>query len=151
MSMEISVQGIETLAETLRRMPQAAARALRRLGEAVKLEAAGYPPEGPWNQPGPYPARWYQRHFGPRWARRDGSIGGQNTSQNLQASWRVIERDAWSVVVGTPVSYAGYVVGEEQARFHADHGWRKLSDVAREVVSQHGFEYVKEEIEREGG
>lgn len=143
----IRIDGLEELEAKLRKMltPPVYQKALRRLGEEVKLRAIPYPPEGAWNQPGPYPARWYQRHFGPRWARKGGGIGGRNTSERMQQHWVVSERGQLSVEVGNTASYAPFVMGEEQVEFHRAHGWRKLSEIAREELPRFS-EYLREEL-----
>ncbi|NLS80049.1 MAG: hypothetical protein GXY76_22645 [Chloroflexi bacterium] len=121
---------------------------LKRLAEEIKAQATPYPPEGPWNAPGPYPARWYQRHFGPRWARADGSVGGSNTSEQLQKQWLVEQRGAAQVVVANRASYAPWVMGEEQAALHAAHGWRKLKDIAAEVMGDRLAAVAREELDK---
>jgi len=115
----------------------AADRALEKLGNEVKIASIPYPPEAAWNQPGAYPHRWYQRHFGPRWARVDGSIGGRDTSERMQKQWLVERRRPLEVAVVNKASYACWVVGDEQASFHAERGWRKTSDIAREKLDMY--------------
>jgi hypothetical protein len=114
------------------KMIQACQASLQRFGEEVKLRALVYPAEGPWCMPGSYPARWYQRGFGPRWARKDGSTGGRDTSERMQQQWAVEQRSPLETLVGNRASYAPYVQGDEQTGFHAAHGWKKLLDVAVE-------------------
>lgn len=122
-------------------------QALKRFAEEVKLRAIPYPPEGPWNRPGPYPHRWYQRQFGPRWMNKDGSYGGRNTSERMQKSW-VTEMRAWNeAVVGNMASYADYVQGGQQRDFHQEHGWKKVEDIAAEQ-SDLWTKIFSEELER---
>lgn len=146
----VEVEGWEDVERLLRRKiaPEVFRRALRRLAEEVKLRAIPYPTEGPWNTPGPYPARWYQRHFGPRWARKGGGYGGRDTSERMLQQWFVAERSATAVEVGNRASYAGYVMGEEQAPFHGAHGWAKLRDIAEDVVGEQAADFLRQEIER---
>jgi len=67
--------------------------------------------------------RWYQRGFGPRWARKDGSVGGSKTSRQLDQSWS-IARKGWGAIVGSGVPYAPAVQHyKEQAWFHKARGW----------------------------
>lgn len=133
---EIELRGIDKVRRLLdvRHVETASRRAIGKFAREVKLRAVPYPPEGPWNQPGPYPHRWYQRHFGPRWGRKDGSIGGRNTSEVMQKKWYDKTVSPWQAVVGNKASYADWVVGEQQAAVHRQHGWKKLADVARETM-----------------
>jgi len=119
----------------------------------VRDRMAVYPPEGPWNKPGPPGSRWYQRHFGPRWRRRDGSIGGRNTSEKLQKSWlvdisrlpRVVTAEVW-----TGVSYAPRVQMEgAQAEFHRRRGWKTDVMVVREYARER-LPRVLDEVAGEG-
>lgn len=122
-------------------------KALKRFAEELKIRAIPYPPEGPWNTPAPYPARWYQRQFGPRWMKADGTYGGRNTSERLQKSW-VVETRSWAeVVLGNEASYADYVQGSQQQPYHAAHGWKRVDEIAAEQAGL-WTEIFGEEIER---
>lgn len=128
---------LEGLAEALGKLDRATlgnvtASALKKFANEIKLRAVIYPPEGPWCAPGPYPHRWYQRHFGPRWSRKDGTIGGRNTSERMQLGWVVEPRSQVEVVVGNRASYSPYVVGAEQTAVHAAHGWKRVDKIAEE-------------------
>ena len=96
--------------------------------EVTDLVAA-YPPEGPWNRPR-REKPWYQRHFGPRWYRADGSIGGRNTSELLQKSWkRRAARD--QARIWTNVTYAPYLLDEaRQVHWARSHGWKTTKEIA---------------------
>jgi hypothetical protein len=50
-----------------------------------------YPPETAANDSSL--PRWYERNYGPRWRRKDGSVGGRKTSQMLSKSWTIESRD----------------------------------------------------------
>ena len=107
------------------------------VAHAAKGRMATYPPETAANQPKPYPGRWYQRLWGPRWRTASGALGGKNTSERLQYSWRqsVISPlsqavDTLSPRTGRPVSYAPEVVGEgTQTDVHRQHGWHTTQSV----------------------
>lgn len=78
--------------------------------------------------------RWYERGYGPRWVRKDGSIGGAKTSETLGRRWttRVKERGMRGVV-GNNASYAPFVQdADRQATFHQKRGWRTVQDAVRE-------------------
>lgn len=67
--------------------------------------------------------RWYERGYGPRWSRKDGSIGGRKTSEMLNRSWG-IQRKRWGMVLGSRASYSPVVHHhKEQAKFHKRRGW----------------------------
>jgi len=79
--------------------------------------------------------RWYQRGYGPRWARkRRGGVGGRRTSETLNRRWTIAARDdGLAQVVGNNVSYGPYVQGDEdQAAFHAARGWQTVGQVVEE-------------------
>jgi hypothetical protein len=111
----------------------------------VKDWVAEYPAASEANQPRSFNSyygltsqrpmnRWYERGFGTRWARKNGSVGGTRTSETLGRSWTTrIEERGMRGVVGTKASYAPFVQdAEEQARFHAERGWRTVQDAVKE-------------------
>lgn len=149
----VVVEGLDELKKRLSkdRLERAAKDAVKRLAEAVKLEIIPYPPEGEYNRPGAYPKRWYQRHFGPRWALKAGGVHGKDTSQQLQKQWRVVQRDNWSAYVGNKAEYAPYVVGMDQAEHHKRHGWRRLDDVTRQVIETRAREVFAAALDKEIG
>ena len=110
-------------------------------GKMVQTKMAVYPPETDANKPGPYPKKWYQRNFGPRYARKSGGIGGQNTSERLQFSWRtdIIKPLEAHVFTKSPrtsgeVSYVEHVQSyESQTSVHKEHGWQTDQAVAEDV------------------
>ena len=107
----------------------------------AKIRMATYPPETEANQPKPYPGRWYQRLWGPRWRTASGALRGKNTSERLQYSWRQSVISPLSQVVdtlsprtGRPVTYAALVVGEDtQMDVHRQHGWQTTETVAQDM------------------
>lgn len=77
--------------------------------------------------------RWYERGFGPRWRRKDGSIGGRQTSETLGRRWTTqVAPDGLWARVGNNASYARFVQGIEQAWFHAKRGWRTTVQAVQE-------------------
>lgn len=140
------------LTEAMRKLgPETVAKvsraALLKFANEVKLLATPYPPEGSWNRPGPYPAKWYQRHFGARWALVGGGVHGSNTSEQMQKNWIAEQRDDFTAAVGNRASYSPYVMGEEQQGYHAAHGWEKLEDIAK-ANQDRLVGFVAEELER---
>lgn len=149
--MEVRIEGIDELKKRLdpKRFEAASRVAIGKCAEEVKIQARPYPPEGPWNRPGEYPKRWYQRLYGPRWALKGGSIGGRNTSEKLQQHWYTKTLDAWRAMVWNTASYAPWVKGEDQAASHKQHGWKKLTDDAETVAKRGVFLRIyREQIDK---
>lgn len=107
--------------------------ALKVGGERLRDQAGKYPPSGDWNNPAEL--RWYERGYGPKWRTASGEIKGKKTSENLRKKWYV-KPDKDSVLVGNNASYALYVHGEQQPKFHKDHGWKKLLETAVEQADE---------------
>jgi len=86
-------------------------------------------------QPAPAnPRRWYERGYGPRWRRQDGSMGGRKTSEQLGQTWAT-ERQGLDAALGTRVSYAPWVQSEEhQAAVHQRTGWKTDEQAVNEVL-----------------
>ena len=113
-------------------------KALRRgghlVGLEVKREVAEYPPQSEANIPRGFGSavsigtrqsanRWYQRGYGPRWARKDGSVGGRKSSEMLNRSW-MVGRNRMGAFVASLASYSPVVHHyKEQASFHKRRGW----------------------------
>jgi hypothetical protein len=130
------IEGIDEVIRTLGRIEgnRVVARAVDEMTKDGQALMAAYPPEGDYNRPGAYPKRWYQRHVGSRWATRSGGIGGRNSSQKLQKSWRR-RMQGQGGVVWTEVTYAAWVQSKEhQTAFHRDHGWRTDEQVRDEYA-----------------
>jgi hypothetical protein len=80
---------------------------------------------GPHTKPANY-GRWYTRGYGPQWSRKDGSIGGSKTSEQLEQSWSLSTPLAsrTSTVLGNRASYAKYLhSSEEQVGWAGARGW----------------------------
>lgn len=97
----------------------------------VKGKIATYPPATEANSPTNPTGRWYQRGYGPRWARKNGQAGGRKTSETLGRRWTTDYRNGGLTgVVGNNASYGPYVQSEqEQASFHRERGWKTDEDV----------------------
>jgi hypothetical protein len=122
--------------------------ALQAATKAIALEVqnviAPYPPATAANDSGQ--ARWYERGFGSRWRRKDGSIGGSKTSEMLNRSWAIRAVGRWGASVGSRASYAPFVHSKDrQARALQRIGWKTdeaaisqvlASGVVRRIVSQ---------------
>ena len=134
----VKVEGLDSAFRGLDR-----ASVTRALGLAVSVTAkqvrnrmATYPPETEANRPKPYPGQWYQRLWGQRRALAGGGVGGRNTSEQLQYSWRRRIVSPLTQHVQTPVSYASLVQGaNDQTDVHRQHGWHTDEQIADEVCT----------------
>lgn len=119
---------------------------IERVSRLVKPMVTFYPTPGDYNLPGPYPKKWYQRLYGPRWALKGGGVHGCDTSKELMNSWQQeVTKD--TLRTWTDVSYAPYVVGMTQTAIHEAHGWRSIESIGEEFsgITQEVF---MEEIEK---
>lgn len=130
----IRIEGMDQLQRKLSRDITPELRDLTR-GVALDLQGriAPYPPAtqanwpvynlGPHRKPSNY-GRWYQRGFGPRWSRKDGSVGGSKTSEMMNRQWAIRQTGRYGQIVGNRASYANWVHAEaDQAAFHKARGW----------------------------
>jgi len=103
------------------------------VGEQIRGRIAVYPAQrAPTN-----PNHWYERGYGSKWRRKDGSVKGRATSEQLGQKWTVAARGD-GAVVGNPASYAPFVQSEdEQAAAHAATGW-VTDEQAVEAVMESG-------------
>ncbi len=94
--------------------------------------------------------RWYERGWGTKYRRLDGTVTGKKTSEVLRSKWSTKSRNSgltW--IVGNNASYAEFVHdAEEQAGFHGDRGWK----TDEEVLKSEGDEvlkFIQHEVEKE--
>lgn len=125
-----TLEGLDTLLPILQQLtdPNAFAPALLAGGEHLKGAIALYPPATAANQPRTFVSKavntWYERGYGPKWARKDGSIGGSKTSETLGRSWAVTAESPLRVIVGNDATYGPHVQSAaRQATVHAARGW----------------------------
>lgn len=140
----IEVHGIDKVKLMLASIadPKTIAAAVKAAALHVKGKIAQYPPATVANQPKAYiPGQWntwYQRGFGSKWARADGTVGTRKSSETLGRKWTIETRDrGMTAVVGNNVSYGPFVQGDEQTWFHKAHGWKtteQIADQEREAV-----------------
>lgn len=152
---DIRIEGLDPLMERINSLISLKhlVAAMRAGALHVKGKIAIYPPSTQANSP--TQDRWYQRGYGPRWKRKNGSIGGSKTSETLGRRWTTEQRDGGlTQIVGNNVSYGVYVQGEEQAGFHAERGWLTTDDVLdREMDTVIGFvkTYLEKSLSGSGG
>jgi hypothetical protein len=111
----------------------------------IKAYISKYPPATMANAQQPYPGRWYQRGFGPRWSLVGGGVSGRKTSETLNRRWSVKKTQAgFGAIIGNNASYAKYVHSDEdQARFHSLRGW-----ITDKQAIEHEQDDVIEMLER---
>ena len=150
--MTVEVQGLDELMKKLDTVAklEGAKRGIKAAALFIKGKVAEYPPASSANAAGGYPKRWYQRGAGPRYARRDGSVGGRNTSETLGRKWTIkMQSGGLGAIVGNNVSYGPYVQDEQrQARFHKRRGWK----TTKRIIDHHSkqvVEMVAKEIDRD--
>jgi hypothetical protein len=133
MTTGIEVTGLD---EVVKRLGKDLRPVLKKVAFAIgkqvegKINITAYP-----TQPAPVnPDRWYQRGYGSKWRRKDGSVGGRATSEQLGQRWATRAK-GWGAVVGNPASYAPFVQSQEkQAAIHKATGWVTDVQVAEEVA-----------------
>jgi hypothetical protein len=99
----------------------------------VKAWVAKYPPKSSANEPSDV-LPWYQRGYGTRWRRLDGTTGGSKTSETLGRRWtQRVENHGLRGIAGNNATYVRAVQDEDrQATFHKERGWRTVQDAVRE-------------------
>lgn len=84
---------------------------------------------------------FYERGFGTRWRRKDGSVGGRKTSETLGRKW-AIQPQSNGAVLQNGASYAKYVhSADHQATVHKGR-WKTDAKLADALVSDGTVEKV---------
>lgn len=91
---------------------------------------------------GPYPPAptpsgdtWYERGYGPKRRRKDGSITGRKTSEMLGRRWTIASRSRMIVVLMNTASYAANVHdSDEQSAVMQAIGWKTDADADRQIT-----------------
>jgi hypothetical protein len=128
----------------------ARARILAKAGKELAARAAVYPVEGGYNrEPGTNKwGTWYQRGFGTRWRNKSGFLAGRNESQDLQASWKVEQKD-FTASVYTSVTYAPFLLDhDKRVSWAASHGWKTDQEIADGFAPRYE-EIALEEIDKQ--
>jgi len=129
----IKVTGLDKVQAAMAKFPQEIGRYTAAAGVEVGneiLDTRGvrlYPPAGPANAP---PPPYYIRGQGTQYATRN-----SGNSQRLGTQFYVdASATSYKTTIGNRASYAGYVVGENQAKAMGRIGWRRMYDVAIEKL-----------------
>ena len=131
MTASIRIEGMERIQKKLDSMANQAYMegAMTAAVTIIHTDIAQYPDATEANNPAN--KRWYERGYGSRYRRKDGSIGGKRTSQTLGRRWtKAVQNRGTRGVVGNNATYAPYVQdAERQAAAHTAHGWDTIQAV----------------------
>ncbi len=119
-------------------------KAARKVGEQARAYISPYPA-----QPAPAnPDRWYKRGWGSQYRRKDGTVGGQKSSEQLGQRWAV-RTQGRGAIVGNTASYAAFVhSAEKQASVHDRSGWKTDKETIEHIGNTGMVEqFVVAEIE----
>ena len=132
-SITINLQDIERIARKLDLLPAFVA-GVQAGGVHIKSVMDVYPPSTDANVPGPYPKRWYERGYGPKWALKAGGVHGRKASETLGRRWTIVAyNNGLSCRVGNNATYARPVHDKDRSpSIFARRGWRLIQDVAQD-------------------
>jgi len=134
----VTIEGLPSLTRLLNAdLNKAVGAATFAIAAEIQNRLAPYPAASEANRPRSWqsggPNQWYERGYGPRWVRKDGSINGRKTSQTLNRRWS-IQRGVRSATLWNKAGYSGFVHDANiQAAFHKRRGWRTDQDVINQV------------------
>lgn len=77
---------------------------------------------------------WYERGYGTKRNTKQG-VRGRKTSETLSKQWKV-DVGAAKAVISNRASYAEFVHGARQARFHKGRGWKQIEDVIMDNLAR---------------
>jgi hypothetical protein len=129
----VKVQGLNKVQRMLNKADANKALIVGILWGMTKLiQEMEYPPVSEANYPNAK-GRWYQRGYGTKYIRKDGSIGGRETSHPLKDGWKekLFRGNNPKGVVSNTAPYSPYVQGDPrrnpgQAKIHQKRGWKSL-------------------------
>ena len=126
-----------------------AKRGLKAGAEHIEGKIKEYAPKSDANVAKSH-GRWYERGWGSKYRRLDGTVTGKKTSETLRDEWSTKSRNSGLMqIVGNNASYNIYVHSEkDQAGFHGDRGWKTDEQVLRDEGDK-VLEFIQKEVERE--
>ena len=146
----VEIEGLEAVQKMLAGLSgpgvdKALQRAAKKIGEEAKNKLMQYP--GPSNSPVKWASKkqraWYFA------MRNKAGLDAKYTrisdpmSQKLRQSWAVKAWGDASAIVGTRVTYAPYVQGEDdQSPQHAATGWETEADAVKDLESRNVVERI---------
>ena len=112
----------------------------------ISGKVSQYPPAPPKNKtPG---HSWYDRGWGSRWMRKDGTVNGRQTSEDLGQSWTSKVETNTRGRIGNDTSYGQWVQGEKQSGRMEAIGW-KTTDTVVEEESAHVLKEIQRAVDAE--
>lgn len=116
----VEVTGAAELAKILgQNMKRALQPAMTAVAAVLQGIIAPYPPVPTYRG-----NRWYERGYGPKWRRKDGTVVGRKTSQFLNRSWAVEPRGDDETLLTNRATYAPWVhISTRQPEWHKRTGW----------------------------
>jgi hypothetical protein len=153
MTEPIRIEGIEPLLRKLKSIDdlKPVKAAIKAAALHIKGKIAVYPSSSIANSE--TQGRWYERGYGPKWRRKDGSVGGRKTSETLGRRWTIqIKNSGLTAIVGNNTSYGPYVQSaEKQAKFHGLRDWKtdeQVLDEERDTVTNFVLGYIQRELDK---
>lgn len=140
----VELKGLAEFAQRLSSPLEPIVQAVAFLGATEAQDfIAPYP-----QQPAPAdPDRWYERGYGPKWRRKDGSVNGRKESENLGRKWSIKPLDSLGVQLTNVASYAPFVhAAEDQAKVHQATGWKTDKQTTEHVVDSRVIEEAAETL-----
>ncbi len=68
---------------------------------------------------------WYERGFGSRWIRKDGTLNYRKSSEMMDRRWAITPVGATAHKLGNTASYSNWVhASGDQVEFHKRRGWK---------------------------
>lgn len=135
----VTMTGFEALQAKLKRLDNIGATvkpALVRAASLVRSTVSKYPPASEANAEKEH-GRWYERGYGTKYRRRDGTVTGRKTSQMLNRSWSTnytFTPTSAQAIIGNRASYSPYVHDRDrQPEFHARRKWKTAQGVLEQL------------------
>jgi len=147
---QIDIEGLGELRTTLEQLGRLDVIEYNLLaaGQMVEGKMKIYPPPSIANSPSNPTGYWYERGYGSRWWRADGTMGGRKTSERLKEQWTVEPLGRTAVQVGNKVTYGPFVQdAQNQQWFHRMRGWQTIQTVA-EQEKDRITNFLRTQIER---
>lgn len=110
------------------------------IASELQGEIAPYPPATEANRPvsrwvSKGRNQWYERGFGSRWIRKNGTFGARKSSQMMGRQWAVNKHGRFGARVGNQASYALYLHNyAEQVPWAKARHWKTDKQAAEAVV-----------------
>jgi len=157
----IEIEGLDELVRKLDDLGKLSTvhAALQAAALYIKGKVAKYPQSTEANQPRGFNTMysmtshrpintWYQRGYGSKWITKSGQVHGRKSSEQLGQKWTTkYDKERFEAVIGNNASYAIFVQGEKQAKFHKARGWITVETVAKEETKR-VQEYVIDAVRR---